>query len=108
MRFLEYVAPESAEEDHPLHADTPLQDAGSCSYVTVLVYLNADFEGGELQFDSHLIRPKEGLLLVFPHRLLHKALALKRGTKQVLKLSVLYAEDLHLPKPGSCQEVWSI
>ena len=51
MRFLEYVAVDpdvnsgTPAVDHPLHADTPLQDAGSYSCITVLVYLNSDFEG---------------------------------------------------------------
>lgn len=96
MRFLEYV-PQDGDSDHPLHADTPLLDpAGSgSSDITVLVYLT-DFQGGELELEEGeakvTIQPTEGMVVVFPHRLLHRAKALKHGTKQVLKLSVLYEE----------------
>ena len=114
MRFLEYVALETAQiveqRDHPPHADTPLQDAGSDSYITVLLYLNSDFNGGELQFlgeNEITIEPKEGMVVVFPHRLVHQAKKLQHGTKQLLKVSVLYSEDrVPMPSSSSCTEVW--
>lgn len=101
MRYLEYVAPTSDMDDHPVHADTPLLGACSaCSYITVLVYLNSDFEGGELCFLSEgdslkapMILPHEGLVVIFPHHFLHQAKAVRQGTKQLLKISVLYSSD---------------
>eukprot|EP00438_Fugacium_kawagutii_P015481 Skav221488 [mRNA] locus=scaffold5554:4767:7091:- [translate_table: standard] len=103
MRFLEYV-PEDGESDHPLHADTPLLDPSGSSDITVLVYLS-DFQGGELELKEGqakvTIQPTEGMVVVFPHRLLHRAKALKHGTKQLLKVSVLFEEadmEEQLPK----------
>jgi len=102
MRYLEYVAPTSDHmDDHPVHADTPLLGAGTCSYITVLVYLNSDFEGGELCFlpegealkAAPMILPYEGLVVIFPHHFLHQAKAVRQGTKQLLKISVLYSSD---------------
>ena len=102
MRYLEYVAPTSDHmDDHPVHADTPLLGAGACSYITVLVYLNSDFEGGELCFlpegealkAAPMILPYEGLVVIFPHHFLHQAKAVRQGTKQLLKISVLYSSD---------------
>ena len=94
MRFIEYQA-SSSSSGYLIHADTPLQDAGMYSSITVLVYLNSDFEGGSLRFldqDSHLdVFPKEGLVVLFPHKLLHQAAAVTSGSKQLLKLSVLYS-----------------
>ena len=102
MRYVEYVAPTSDHmDDHPVHADTPLLGAGACSYITVLVYLNSDFEGGELCFLPEgealkappMILPYEGLVVIFPHHFLHQAKAVRQGTKQLLKISVLYSSD---------------
>lgn len=103
MRFLEYVPGELS--DHPLHADTPLLESGSCSDLTVLVYLT-DFQGGELELEevegeaTVTIQPKAGMVVVFPHRSLHRAKAVKNGTKQVLKLSVLYEPEVRDSKNG--------
>lgn len=112
MRFLEYVAVDpdvnsgTPTVDHPLHADTPLQDAGSYSCITVLVYLNSDFEGGELDFEAQSLSPREGLVAIFPHRWLHRSRSVTSGCKRLLKLSVLYADPMSgsAGSAGSCKE----
>lgn len=53
--------------------------------LSVLVYLNDDFEGGEISFSNFGfdIKPSAGLLVAFPadHRYLHEAKALKSGVR---------------------------
>ncbi|CAK8989541.1 Fe2OG dioxygenase domain-containing protein [Durusdinium trenchii] len=109
LRFLEYQGShaqhEPGEMSHPVHADTPLQDSGLHSSITVLVYLNSDFEGGSLRFfedGSELdVFPKEGMVVIFPHKVLHRAAVVVSGTKWVLKLSVLYTNPKITSEPSS-------
>ena len=82
-------------------ASSPL--AGEGTLITVLVYLNSDYEGCETTFyeDAGLeglglpaeglaVAPLPGLALVHDHNLLHSAPTLVRGRKYVLRADVLY------------------
>ena len=73
------------------------------SYLTFLIYLNDDFDGGETRFylptdkDGMMARgivPKRGAALVFPQgntsSLIHEGSAVTRGTKYVIRTDVLY------------------
>ena len=55
---------------------------------SVLLYLNDDYKGGELEFTSfnYKIKPKAGMLIGFPsdHRYLHAALPTLSGTRYVI------------------------
>jgi hypothetical protein len=55
---------------------------------SVLLYLNDEYEGGELEFTSfnYKIKPKAGMLIGFPsdHRYLHAALPTLSGTRYVI------------------------
>ena len=55
---------------------------------SLLLYLSGDFTGGELEFPRFgiTIRPREGLLVVFPsdHRYVHTAHPVTAGRRQVL------------------------
>ncbi len=65
------------------------------SFVTLLIYLNEGFEGGETSFqgvdgDYDLI-PKTGLAaLMTQHNYLHQAKRVTDGTKYVLRTDVMY------------------
>jgi hypothetical protein len=65
---------------------------GSRSLLTLMVYLNDDFEGGETDFpeQNERIVPKIGTALWFQHMLLHSGSRVARGTKYVLRSDVLY------------------
>ncbi len=54
---------------------------------SILVYLNNDYEGGETVFDGCAPAPhvEVGGGLLFKHDLLHEGLAVRSGTKHVLK-----------------------
>jgi predicted 2-oxoglutarate/Fe(II)-dependent dioxygenase YbiX len=62
------------------------------SLLTLLVYLDDDFDGGETDFpeEKQTIRPRAGDALWFQHALLHAGNAVTRGTKHVLRSDVLY------------------
>jgi prolyl 4-hydroxylase len=65
---------------------------GSRSLLTLMVYLNEDFEGGETDFpeQARTIFPKTGAALWFQHMLLHSGKRVSRGSKYVLRSDVLY------------------
>ena len=77
----------------------PHMDRGYCpndSQVTlhsVLVYLNADFEGGETRFTEqleHTVVPKTGMTVIFQHKLTHEGCTVRTGTKYAMRTDVIY------------------
>jgi predicted 2-oxoglutarate/Fe(II)-dependent dioxygenase YbiX len=75
------------------HYDGAFQrDAHECSLLTLMVYLNDGFEGGDtafLDFDVTAI-PRAGSALLFQHRMLHEGCQVISGTKYVLRSDVMY------------------
>jgi prolyl 4-hydroxylase len=61
------------------------------SRLTLMVYLNDDFEGGETRFEHAVIKPVEATALFFVHHLLHEGAEVKRGRKYVLRTDVMYS-----------------
>jgi len=81
-------------EKHGAHWDTVVHlDGGVLSLVTLVFYLNDDFEGGETDFPEldQRITPRKGSALLFQHRILHIASEVSRGEKFVLRTDILYA-----------------
>ena len=60
------------------------------SYFTFMVYLNEGCVGGETSFMEHKITPKQGMALVFLHRLYHEGSEVLEGVKYVLRTDVMY------------------
>ena len=62
------------------------------SLITMLIYLNEDFEGGETPLITlnESIKPKTGMLLLFDHKILHAGQPVINGTKYVLRTDVMY------------------
>lgn len=62
------------------------------SLITLLLYLNDDFEGGttELIGLNESIVPKAGMMLLFDHKILHSGQPVTSGTKYVLRTDVMY------------------
>jgi hypothetical protein len=75
-----------------LHSDQSYTSGGDRSLLTLLVYLDDDFTGGETDFpeQQRTIVPRAGDALWFQHALLHAGKAVSRGTKHVLRTDVLY------------------
>lgn len=81
-------------ERHGVHWDTVVELAGGVrSLVTLVFYLNGEFEGGETDFPelNRRIVPRAGRALLFQHRILHEASEVTSGEKLVLRTDVLYA-----------------
>ncbi|MGM9484545.1 2OG-Fe(II) oxygenase [Roseateles sp. NT4] len=77
------------------HVDGPFERSnGERSLLTLLIYLGAEYEGGETTFDidGQLIevRGDEGDVVIFPHRLRHRGSLVTSGTKYMLRSDVMY------------------
>jgi prolyl 4-hydroxylase len=76
-----------------LHSDGYFQrDEKERSYLTYMVYLNDDFEGGATGFldPAREITPKTGTALFFQHPLRHEGREVTRGVKYALRSDVMY------------------
>ena len=80
-------------EHHGAHWDTVVPfEGGSESRLTLVFYLNDDFEGGETDFAEigQTVTPRRGSALLFQHRILHTASEVRRGAKYVLRTDLVY------------------
>ena len=60
------------------------------SLLTLLIYLNGDFKGGETKFRDVTVVPETGLALVFQHKVLHAGMPVIEGVKYVLRSDVMF------------------
>ena len=77
------------------HRDGAFQrDDGVRSHLTLMVYLNQDFYGGETIFDLGgepiVVQPKRGMALMFEHPILHQGAPVAVGRKYVVRTDVMY------------------
>lgn len=85
------------------HQDFPFErDNGERSFLTFMIYLNDDFEGGETSFEDSYsdepfepfsVVPQTGMALFFEHGTYHIGELVSRGRKYVLRTDVMYAAD---------------
>jgi predicted 2-oxoglutarate/Fe(II)-dependent dioxygenase YbiX len=68
------------------------RDNGERSWLTFMIYLNDDFDGGQTLFADCAIRPQTGMALFFIHHVRHKGETVARGRKYVLRTDVMYRE----------------
>jgi prolyl 4-hydroxylase len=102
LRFYRY----SPGQHFAWHRDGAYQnDHGHRSQLTLMVYLNDGFQGGETEFDVGerlAVRPRRGMALVFSHPVRHQGAAVKSGRKYVLRTDVMFARERPLrsvPEP---------
>ncbi len=63
---------------------------GDVSRLTMVVYLNDDYIGGETCFQRQItVRPKTGTALFFRHEIVHEGVEVRRGVKYVLRTDVM-------------------
>lgn len=86
LRFYKY----SAGQRFKMHKDGPWTEGGMTSRLTLLVYLNQDFEGGETDFREFKVVPQQGCGLLFIHDTWHEGVEVGRGMKYVLRSDVIY------------------
>jgi len=73
-----------------------VNEDGESSIYSLVLYLNDNFEGGELkllgQADAapYVFKPRAGSAVLFPHDLLHEAGAVKAGTKYVARTEIMF------------------
>lgn len=76
------------------------------SFLTLLFYLNDDFQGGETVFPASMtratrhqlaptdemlsVKPSKGMALLFDHHMLHEGAAVTQGRKYVLRSDVMF------------------
>lgn len=60
------------------------------TFLTFIVYLNEDFEGGQTIFDEQVIVPQMGDAIVFPHELKHEGATVTKGCKIILRSDVMF------------------
>jgi predicted 2-oxoglutarate/Fe(II)-dependent dioxygenase YbiX len=73
------------------HIDAPFRRAnGEQSLLTFMVYLNADFDGGETTFRELVVRPRTGMALLFRHDIFHEGAAVRRGRKYVQRSDIMF------------------
>ncbi|CAG7817607.1 unnamed protein product [Allacma fusca] len=94
LRFLRY---DRGDKFAP-HCDGSFSrpDGSGTSTITLQIYLNEGFKGGETTF-LHLgngnrvpVVPKPGMILVFEHNILHEGSKVKAGRKYTIRTDVLY------------------
>ncbi|XP_033751897.1 probable prolyl 4-hydroxylase 3 [Pecten maximus] len=80
---------------------------GERSFITIQIYLNEGFKGGETTFmnspDKELcpVVPKTGSVLVFQHDILHEGSTLIAGEKYTIRTDVMYSAAQIDPKEES-------
>lgn len=62
------------------------------SRITVLVYLNQGFTGGETAFEEVVLAPATGTAVCFFHELRHEGRPVESGIKYVLRSDVMYRQ----------------
>ena len=60
------------------------------SRITFMIYLNDDFEGGEMKFDDVTIEPQTGTALCFIHEQKHEGCPVAEDVKYELRTDVMY------------------
>ena len=73
-----------------MHKDGPWTEDGLTSQLTLLIYLNDGFVGGDTDFRDFRVVPKQGDALLFVHDTWHEGAAVESGVKYVLRSDVLY------------------
>ena len=60
------------------------------TFLTVLIYLNDGYDGGETSFNDFVVNPKLGTLAMFPHELEHEGRKILSGVKYSLRTDAVY------------------
>jgi predicted 2-oxoglutarate/Fe(II)-dependent dioxygenase YbiX len=63
------------------------------SRLTLMVYLNDDFEGGETEFDAFTVQPEQGTALIFRHDIKHKGCKVVAGAKYAIRTDIMFQNE---------------
>jgi len=101
LRFLKYYEGDEFKPHYDSHYSR--DDYSARTLITLQMYLNEGFEGGETTFlkftqDDQTIRvpvvPKTGMILVFEHEINHEGSLVKSGEKYTIRTDVLYTTQI--------------
>lgn len=74
-----------------MHRDAPyVRNGNERSWLTLMVYLNEGFEGGDTFFMDGQIKPKTGDCLIFWQDQLHAGMEVTEGVKYAIRTDVMY------------------
>jgi prolyl 4-hydroxylase len=83
----------SEGQEFKVHMDGTYEKSSTeRSKITVLIYLNDEFGGGETEFvmPHRVVTPETGKLLLFTHKQLHRGNMVSDGLKYVLRTDLMY------------------
>ena len=87
LRFYKYQSGERFKR----HIDGHTQrNTNEKSFITFMIYLNDDYQGGHTIFDEVDIKPQTGMALCFMHAQKHEGSVIESGIKYVLRTDVMY------------------
>jgi prolyl 4-hydroxylase len=79
-----------------VHTDVPfLASPTTRTFLTLLIYLNDSFEGGETCFfnPDSTIKPNTGSVIMFDHQHLHQGTAVVNGRKYIVRSDIIFSSD---------------
>lgn len=95
LRFLRYNEGDKFKSHYDGSYRRP--DNSAETLITLQIYLNQGFVGGETRFLDQgdntkcvPVKPVTGMILVFEHRILHEGCLVKKGRKYTIRSDVLY------------------
>jgi PKHD-type hydroxylase len=85
---LQYTIYDKKGDHYTAHTDLGNDGMSSLRKISVVVFLDDDFEGGELEIftsdEPITVNPKKGVAIVFPSYLLHQVRPVTKGTRRTL------------------------
>ncbi len=95
FRFYRY----SSQQYFKWHMDGSFRrDHSERSKLSAIFYLNDNFDGGETDFAGFQVMPEKGMVLIFPHELMHQGAPVVKGCKYVLRTDVMYQYEYKYAK----------
>ena len=74
-----------------MHKDVSfVRNENERSLLTMLIYLNEDYRGGETFFLNGAVTPETGKCIVFQQNVMHAGLTVKHGVKYAIRTDVMY------------------
>ncbi|HRR08886.1 MAG TPA: 2OG-Fe(II) oxygenase [Rhodothermales bacterium] len=87
FRFYRYGALDrfAPHLDHPF-----IRNPKEQTFLSLVLYLDDQCEGGETRFPDFSVQPTSGTALIYPHWLMHEGGIVRSGIKTVLRTDVFY------------------
>lgn len=87
FRFYRY----GPNEQFAPHRDHPYcKTAREQTFLSVIIYLNEGFLGGETRFADLAVQPQQGACLIYPHELMHEGGIVLAGIKTILRTDIFF------------------